>query len=85
MVYGILLGNVLDRPGVDRRIRSIVNLSMIAALNRLHELELHVKAALKNGLTKDEIKEIFLQGRCVLRSAGWDRQVPCRARGLQGA
>jgi 4-carboxymuconolactone decarboxylase len=49
------------RPGVDRRTRSIVNLSMIAALNRPHELKLHVKAALKNGLTKDEIKEIFLQ------------------------
>jgi 4-carboxymuconolactone decarboxylase len=54
-------GALWTRPGVDRRTRSIVNLSMIAAINRPHELKLHVKAALKNGLTKDEIKEIFLQ------------------------
>jgi 4-carboxymuconolactone decarboxylase len=54
-------GALWTRPGVDRRTRSIVNLSMIAAINRPHELKLHVKAALKNGLTRDEIKEIFLQ------------------------
>jgi 4-carboxymuconolactone decarboxylase len=54
-------GALWGRPGVDRRTRSIVNLSMISVLNRPHELKLHVKAALKNGLTKDEIKEIFLQ------------------------
>ncbi len=54
-------GALWTRPGVDRRTRSIVNLSMIAAINRPHELKLHVKAALKNGLTKEEIKEIFLQ------------------------
>jgi len=49
------------RPGMDRRTRSIVNLAMLGALNRPHELKLHVKGALKNGLTKDEIKEILLQ------------------------
>jgi 4-carboxymuconolactone decarboxylase len=54
-------GALWTRPGVDRRTRSIVNLAMISVLNRPHELKLHVKAALKNGLTKDEIKEIFLQ------------------------
>ncbi|MEQ1615763.1 MAG: carboxymuconolactone decarboxylase family protein [Hyphomicrobiaceae bacterium] len=54
-------GALWTRPGLDRRTRSIINLSMIAALNRPHELKLHVKAAIKNGLTKDEIKEIFLQ------------------------
>lgn len=54
-------GALWTRPGFDRRSRSIVNLAMISALNRPHELKLHVKAALKNGLTKDEIKEIFLQ------------------------
>lgn len=54
-------GALWTRPGLDRRTRSIVNLSMIAAINRPHELKLHVKAALKNGLTKDEIKEVFLQ------------------------
>lgn len=54
-------GALWTRPGFDRRSRSIANLAMIAALNRPHELKLHVKAALKNGLTKDEIKELFLQ------------------------
>lgn len=54
-------GALWSRPGFDRKSRSIVNLAMIAALNRPHELKLHVKAALKNGLTKDEIAEIFLQ------------------------
>jgi 4-carboxymuconolactone decarboxylase len=54
-------GALWTRPGFDRRSRSIVNLAMISALNRPHELKLHVKAALKNGLTKEEITEIFLQ------------------------
>ena len=54
-------GALWTRPGLDRRTRSVVNLAMIAAINRPHELKLHVKAALKNGLTKDEIKEICLQ------------------------
>jgi 4-carboxymuconolactone decarboxylase len=54
-------GALWTRPGMDRRTRSIVNLAMISVLNRPHELKLHVKGALKNGLTKDEIKEIFLQ------------------------
>ena len=54
-------GALWTRPGFDRRSRSIVNLAMISALNRPHELKLHIKGALKNGLTRDEIKEIFLQ------------------------
>jgi 4-carboxymuconolactone decarboxylase len=54
-------GALWTRPGLDRRSRSIANLSMIAALNRPHELKLHVKAAIKNGLTRDEIKEVLLQ------------------------
>jgi len=54
-------GTVWNRPGLDRRSRSMLNLAMISALNRPNELKLHVKAALKNGLTKNEIKEIFLQ------------------------
>jgi 4-carboxymuconolactone decarboxylase len=54
-------GALWTRPGMDRRTRSIVNLAMLGALNRPHELKLHVKGALKNGLTKDEIKEILLQ------------------------
>ena len=54
-------GALWARPGLDRRTRSIINLAMLGALNRPHELKLHVKGALKNGLTKDEIKEILLQ------------------------
>ena len=54
-------GEVWGRPGLDRRTRSIVNLAMLGALGRPHELKLHVKGALKNGVTKDEIKEILLQ------------------------
>lgn len=54
-------GDVWNRPGLDRRSRSLLNLAMISALNRPHELKLHVRGALNNGLTKDEIKEIFLQ------------------------
>lgn len=54
-------GAIWDRPGLDRRTRSIVNLAMITALNRPHELKLHVAGALTNGLTKSEIMEILLQ------------------------
>jgi 4-carboxymuconolactone decarboxylase len=54
-------GEVWGRPGLDRKTRSIINLAMISALNRPHEVKMHVKGALNNGLTKDEIKEVFLQ------------------------
>ena len=54
-------GDIWNRPGLDRRTRSFLNLAMITALNRPHELKLHVRGALHNGLTKDEIKEVFLQ------------------------
>ena len=54
-------GEVWSRPELDRRTRSIINLGMIAALNRPHELKLHVRGALRNGVTQVEIREIFLQ------------------------
>jgi len=54
-------GEVWGRPGLDRKTRSMLNLAMLAALNRPHEIKLHVRGALTNGVTKDEIKEIFLQ------------------------
>jgi 4-carboxymuconolactone decarboxylase len=50
-----------NRPGLDRRARSILNLGMIAALNRPHEFKIHVRGAINNGVTKEELKEIFLQ------------------------
>lgn len=52
---------IWNRPGLDRKTRSVVNLAMLTALNRPHELKLHVKGAINNGLSKDEIAEIFLQ------------------------
>ena len=54
-------GEIWNRPELDRRSRSILNLGMIAALNRPEELALHVRGALNNGLTKEEIRECFLQ------------------------
>ena len=54
-------GDIWNRPGLDRKTRSFLNLAMLTALTRPHELKLHIKAALNNGLTKDEIKEVFLQ------------------------
>jgi 4-carboxymuconolactone decarboxylase len=54
-------GEIWSRPGLDRRTRSIINLAMISALNRPHELRAHVKGALNNGLTKEDIREVLLQ------------------------
>ena len=54
-------GDVWNRPGLERKTRSFLNLAMITALNRPHELKLHVRGAINNGLTKDEVKEVFLQ------------------------
>jgi 4-carboxymuconolactone decarboxylase len=53
-------GYAWTRPGLDRRTRSIVNLAMLTALGKPSELKLHVKGALTNGVTVDEIKEILL-------------------------
>ncbi|MDH7639128.1 carboxymuconolactone decarboxylase family protein [Sphingomonas oryzagri] len=52
---------IWNRPGLDRRSRSILNLGMLAALNRPHELKAHIRGALSNGLSREEIKEILLQ------------------------
>ena len=54
-------GAVWGRDGLDKKTRSIINLAMISALNRPHELKMHVKGALRNGLTRDEIREVLLQ------------------------
>jgi 4-carboxymuconolactone decarboxylase len=54
-------GEIWNRPGLDRRTRSLLNLAMITALNRPHELELHVRGAVNNGATVDEMREVFLQ------------------------
>lgn len=54
-------GELWSRPGLDRRTRSFINLAMLAAMNRPHEIRLHVRGALNNGLSEDDIKEVFLQ------------------------
>ena len=53
-------GELWNRPGLDRKSRSMLNLAMLAALNRPHEIKLHIRGAINNGMTKDEIKEVFL-------------------------
>ena len=52
---------VWARPGLDVKQRSVANLAMLTALNRPHELKLHVKGVLNNGLTREEIMEVLLQ------------------------
>jgi 4-carboxymuconolactone decarboxylase len=54
-------GEIWSRPGLDRRTRSIVTLTALVATGREHELEMHVRAALRNGLTAGEIGEVLLQ------------------------
>jgi 4-carboxymuconolactone decarboxylase len=54
-------GDIWSRPGLDRRTRSCITLAMLAAMGHDEELAMHVRAALRNGLTTDEIKEVLLQ------------------------
>lgn len=54
-------GEIWDRPGLDRKTRSIVNLAMLSVMGRSGELAGHIRGALTNGVTEDEIREIFLQ------------------------
>ena len=65
-------GEVWGRPGLDRRLRSIVTLAMLAAMAKPNELRIHVRGALTNGVTRAEIQEIFLQAvaYCGVPTAG---------------
>ena len=54
-------GEIWARPGLDRRTRSCITIAAMVALNREHELELHIRAGRRNGLDWDEIKEVLLQ------------------------
>ena len=53
-------GNTWQRKGIDLKTRSIVTVSMLVALGRMHELKLHVRGALNNGVTPEELQEIFM-------------------------
>ena len=67
-------GEIWSRPGLDRRTRSCITLTALVASGREHELELHVRAALRNGLTADEIGEVLLQ--CAGRARAGTRSRP---------
>jgi 4-carboxymuconolactone decarboxylase len=54
-------GAIWTRPGIDRKIRSLVNIGILTALNLNHELGVHTRGALTNGATVDEIREVVLQ------------------------
>jgi 3-oxoadipate enol-lactonase/4-carboxymuconolactone decarboxylase len=54
-------GEIWTRPGLDRRMRSAITMTALIAVGRFDELGMHVRAALRNGLTVDEIKEVLLQ------------------------
>jgi len=53
--------DIWNRPGLPRETRSMLNLAMLSALGRSHELKLHINGALNNGLTKEQIREVFMQ------------------------
>lgn len=54
-------GAVWTREGLDRRSRSMINLAMLTALNRPHELGVHVRGAINNGVSEQEIQEVLMQ------------------------
>jgi 4-carboxymuconolactone decarboxylase len=54
-------GEIWSRPGLPRQTRSMINLAIMVALNRGEEFRMHVRAALSNGVTREEIKEVLLQ------------------------
>ena len=61
MVTKYVWGDVWSRPGLDRQFRSMLNIGMLAALNRPDELATHIRGALNNGLTEEQIQEALLQ------------------------
>ena len=54
-------GEIWGRDGLEKKTRSMINIAMLTALNRPHELEVHVRGALTNGCTVEEIQEVLLQ------------------------
>lgn len=61
MITRYAWGEIWTRPGLDRKTRSCMTLSMMIALNRGDEFKMHVRAAFNNGLTRDDIKEVIMQ------------------------
>ena len=77
-------GEVWARPGLDRRTRSCITLAMLAALGHEEELAMHVRAALRNGLRADEIKEVLLQVAVYAGVPAADRAFKIAQRVLDG-
>ena len=77
-------GAAWGSDGLSHKTRSMLNIAMISILNRPHELKLHVKGALRNGVTKDEIREVMIAGRDLCRRPMRRRCVPHRPRSVQG-
>jgi 4-carboxymuconolactone decarboxylase len=61
MLHTYCWNDVWNRPGLPRQTRSMLNLAMLSALGRSHELKLHINGALNNGLSKEQIREVFMQ------------------------
>lgn len=71
-VTALAWGQIWDRPGLDRKHRSLITVSILLALGRRHELELHLRGALRNGWTAAELQEVILHAGCY---AGWPAAV----------
>jgi 4-carboxymuconolactone decarboxylase len=80
-------GDVWSRPGLDRRSRSIAVLTALIALGHHEELEMHLHAALRNGLTVDEVREVILQSAiyCGVPAANTAFRIAAQAFGEEGA
>lgn len=61
MVTEFCWGSVWTRDGLERRTRSLINIAMLSALNRPHEVEIHLRGAINNGCTAEDIREVILQ------------------------
>lgn len=68
----VCFGRVWSRPGIDRKLRSILNIAMLTALNRPNQMRNHIEGAINNGCTAEEIREILLHAAvyCGLPAAG---------------
>jgi 4-carboxymuconolactone decarboxylase len=75
-------GEIWSRPGLSRAERSLITLAMLAALGREHELAMHVKAAVRNGLTPGQIREVLLQVAIYAGVPAANRAFPIAQRAL---
>ena len=78
-------GDIWSRPGLSRAERSLVTLSVLAAMQHEHELAMHVKAALRNGLTPEQIQEVLLQVAVYAGVPAANRAFPIAQRALAEA